>query len=528
MRAAKREDAARKLLPQGLAIGATSTSATTIIGAPSSSASSRAVARPVKAVVEILEQQQPVVITAELSRKEAPPLPVMADEVVMTTVMGVATGLLKEDQGKVARTTVPEVFEEKEGPVGEILVDRQPPRTPLQIASRSPPTSDVAPASVQVASISTPVQFNPPIDRWKFRKKQQGPRDGFDGGQKAHGKAPLTEGEEAERLVRRAESVLDKEAARSKAPHSPSTATTAKEVEEVVSEPISPSAAIPNIITITDEQSNHGAAVAVLPSSIAKEEVQEAEITREQQLLPTSTSTLDHLALPASPTTVAAASRTAITSVVAAESFAEKIESNLKVEEVLQVNLKEAEPLIGNLLVKSSRFNWKFRKKLKPDEVEPATDASSITVASSASSPIRPQVSAKEKAPSISKLEATALSTDGTARMTGANRELEGEAMKGSRVVSPRSRATRGCKEDSAKLSIEKKQRRRGMASDFPGIRLVDGALEEKMPPGVGPSREKKTSRAAGRVGQEEESRKESGDSVLRTSSIRIEQLGRA
>ncbi|CAL1379354.1 unnamed protein product [Linum trigynum] len=46
MRAAKREEAARKLLPQGLAIGATSTSATTIIGAPSSSPSSRAVALP--------------------------------------------------------------------------------------------------------------------------------------------------------------------------------------------------------------------------------------------------------------------------------------------------------------------------------------------------------------------------------------------------------------------------------------------------------------------------------------------------
>ncbi|CAI0463788.1 unnamed protein product [Linum tenue] len=148
------------------------------------------------------------------------------------------------------------------------------------------------------------------------------------------------------------------------------TTTTAKEGEEIVSEPNLPSAAIPNIITIIDEQSNHSEAVVVLPSSIAREEVQAVEIPCEQQLLPTSTSTLDHLASPASPTTVAAASRTAITSVVAEESFAEKIESNLKVEEVLQVNLKEVEPLIGNLLVKSSRFNWKFRKKLKPDEDE--------------------------------------------------------------------------------------------------------------------------------------------------------------
>ncbi|CAI0448395.1 unnamed protein product [Linum tenue] len=360
-----------------------------------------------------------------------------------------------------------------------------------------------------VYNAGTDILDGDPLGRLKGRATARG-AEGGDAGKRR---------EEAERLVRRAESVLDKEAARSKAPHSPSTKTTAKEVEEIVSEPISPSAAIPNIITITDEQSNHSEAVAVLPSSIAKEEIQAAKIPCEQQLLPTSTPTLDHLASPASPTTVAAASRTAITLVVAEESFAEKIESNLKVEEVLQINLKEADPLIGNLLVKSSRFNWKFRKKLKPDEVESAADASSITVASSASSPIRPPVSAKEKAISVSKLEATALSTSGAAGMTGANRELEGETMKGSRVVSPRSRAARGSKEDSAKLSIEKKQRRRGMAPDLPGFRPVDGALGKKMPPGLGPSREKKTSWAAGRVGQREESEKEIGAEELLLAS---------
>ncbi|CAL1412450.1 unnamed protein product [Linum trigynum] len=229
MRAAKREEAARKLLPQGLAIGAASTSATTIIGAPSSSPSSRAIARPVKAAVEILEQQQPVVITAELSRKEAPPEENERARALLNKA--VESGLKLEETLREPESLTSDSIEKngkvnwkfrekKQGPIADLDFEKHDdcknsPVTKSSLESMQIPvtvgkssSSTAAPVTVIVAeelpstattasslgkqadrslilavessSLAQKKETSLPSDGWKFKRKKERPRDGFE------------------------------------------------------------------------------------------------------------------------------------------------------------------------------------------------------------------------------------------------------------------------------------------------------------------------------------------------------------